>query len=103
MYSTRPLLSVGRNITWLVRQIQAFQLVRESEGAFPLPFSGLGRMALRDYCKRCNVDLDSLLAHFPGDLAVDPDRSFRELADELETDPEGVIERLNERARSVTR
>jgi hypothetical protein len=44
--------------------------------------------------------LDALLSLFPSGLTVDPKRSLRDLADDLNTDPEGVIEMLNERARA---
>jgi len=76
---------------------------RTGEGPFPVPLSGLGRMRLRDYSEKYSLDLDSLLAMFPNGVAVDPDRTLRELADGLNTDPEGVIEILNERAKRETR
>jgi hypothetical protein len=71
---------------------------KAGEGPFPMPFSGLGRMTLRDYCQKYDLDLRALLALLPSDLDVSPDRTFRELADDLDTDPEGVIKMLNERA-----
>ncbi len=73
---------------------------RAGEGPFPLPYTGLGRMTLRAYCQKYDLDLDALLSLFPSGLTVDPKRSLRDLADDLNTDPEGVIEMLNERARA---
>jgi hypothetical protein len=71
---------------------------RVSESPFPLPYSGLGRMSLQDYCARYDLDLQVLLGLFPDGMRVDPNRTLRELAEDLDTDPEGVIEMLNQRA-----
>jgi len=68
-------------------------------GPFPTPYSGVGRMSLAQYCEKYGLELAELQAHLPEGVAADPDRTFRELAEELETDPKGVIDLLNERAR----
>jgi hypothetical protein len=57
-------------------------------GPFPLPASGLGRMTLAGYS--------------PEGVTVDPHRKLREVADDIGTDPAGVIEMLNERAKATT-
>lgn len=75
---------------------------RSSDGPFLLPFSGLGRMSLTEYCDKYDLDLDHLLSLFPESFSVGPDSKFRELAGELNTDPEGVVEMLNERSRNET-
>jgi hypothetical protein len=41
-----------------------------------------------------------VLGLFPDDYTADPDRTFRQLADDLDTDPSGVIELLNANARA---
>jgi hypothetical protein len=57
-------------------------------------------MTLRDYCQKYDLDVTEVVALFPGGMTVDPDQKLRALADLLETDPEGVIGLLNERAKS---
>lgn len=71
---------------------------RAIDGPYPLPFSGLGRLTLRDYSQKYDLDLEELLDLFPADSTPDPDGTLREIADHLNTDPEGVIEMLNEEA-----
>jgi hypothetical protein len=70
---------------------------RTGEGPFPLPYAGLGRMTLRDYCQKYDFALEVLLSLLPSGLTVDSNRTLRELAEELNTDPGGVIEMLNRR------
>ena len=60
--------------------------------------SGLGRMSLRDYCGRYGIDLEYVACLLPERISADPDRKLRDLAEELGTDPEGVIGLLNDRA-----
>jgi hypothetical protein len=69
-------------------------------GPFPTPYSGLGRMSLAQYCDKYGLGLEELRAHLPEGVAADPESTFRELAEELETDPKGVIDLLNERTRT---
>jgi len=73
--------------------------VSSDAGRFPMPFSGLGRMSVRDYCQKYDLQVDSLLALLPRGVKIEEDHTFREIANELRTDPEGVIEILNEAAR----
>lgn len=66
---------------------------------FPLPYSGLGRMTFRQYAAEYGVDLDralSLLSLHGREL--DPDERLRAEATRLGTDPEGLIQLLNEGA-----
>lgn len=69
---------------------------RSGGGPFPLPFSGLGRMSLTEYCEKYDLELNHLLALLPNGLSVDGASKFREVAGDLNTDPEGVVEMLNE-------
>ena len=69
-------------------------------GPFPMPYSGLGRRSLAQYCEKYDLALDDLVALLPDGADPDPERKFRELAEELGTDPKGVIDFLNERARA---
>jgi hypothetical protein len=67
---------------------------------FVKPYSGLGRLTLRQYAERYEADLDlalSILVERGVDL--DPDAKLRDEADRLGTDPEGIIVWLNEGAR----
>ena len=70
-----------------------------SKGPYPVPPSGLGRLTLRSYCEKYSIDLDQTLKLFPRGQKVDPDQRLRELATALGTDPEGIVELLNERSR----
>ena len=70
----------------------------EEAGPFPLPLSGLGRMTLRSYSERYEVDLERLIELLDGEDPVDPDQRIRELALSRDTDPQGLIEELNQRA-----
>ena len=54
-------------------------------------------MTLRDYCQKYDFALEVLLSLLPSGLTVDSNRTLRELAEELNTDPGGVIEMLNRR------
>ena len=69
-------------------------------GPFVKPYSGLGRLTLREYADRYEADLDlalSILAERGVDL--DPDAKLRDEAERLGTDPEGIIVWLSEGAR----
>jgi hypothetical protein len=70
---------------------------RSSTGPYPMPYSGLGRMTVAEYCEKYGLGPEDLLALLPEGVAADPDRKFRQIADDLKTDPEGVVELLNER------
>lgn len=70
---------------------------RESAGPFVLPYSGLGRLTLREYADRYEADLEHALSILRDmGLQLDPDKRLREEADRLGTDPEGIILLLNE-------
>ncbi len=69
-----------------------------SDSPFPSPMSGLGRMTLRTYCERYDVDLERATALLAEDGPVDVDRRLREVASDRGTDPEGLLDLLNERA-----
>lgn len=65
-------------------------------GLFVQPYSGLGRMTMRQYAERYDTDLEQMLSILRGQgLSIDPDRKLREEASRFQTDPEGVIELLN--------
>jgi len=74
-----------------------------SDSPFPTPMSGLGRMTLRTYCERYEVDLDRAMALLAEGGAVDPDRRLREVASDRGTDPGGLLELLNARATAAGR
>ena len=74
--------------------------VPTESGPFVKPYSGLGRLTLRQYAERYDADLElamAILAEQGVDL--DPDGNLRDEAERLGTDPEGVIVWLNEGAR----
>ena len=73
---------------------------RTAKGPYPVPASGLGRLTLRRYCKKYSLDLAATLKLFPPGQKVDPDQRLREVATALGTDPEGIVELLNERSRN---
>ena len=71
-------------------------------GPFTLPYSGLGRMTMREYAERYDVDLDRTLVILQSQgLSIDPDRTLRDESSRFQTDPEGIIELLNESIRSA--
>jgi hypothetical protein len=73
-------------------QTQAFE-----EGEFPMPFSGLGKMTLRSYAEKYEAELQRVLSILEEKgMAMDPDKRIKEEADRLGTDPEGIIDLLNE-------
>jgi hypothetical protein len=57
-------------------------------------------MSLTEYCEKYDLEFDHLVALLPEDLAVDRASRFRELANALDTDPEGIVETLKERSRT---
>jgi hypothetical protein len=67
---------------------------------FRIPYSGLGRMTLREYAREYGYDLEEILGILTGGgVEVDPDTRLREEATRLGVDPEGVIEIMNREAR----
>jgi len=69
-------------------------------GPFVKPYSGLGRLTLREYAERYQADLDLALAILAErGVDLDPDARIRDEAGRLGTDPEGIIVWLNEGAR----
>jgi hypothetical protein len=68
-----------------------------SEGRFPHPGSGLGRISLRQYASQFDLDVEELLGILRArGLEVDPDERLRDAGDRLGTDPLGILEVLNE-------
>jgi hypothetical protein len=55
-------------------------------------------MTLAEYAERYRLDLATMLALLPADRGITGDQKFREAADTLGTDPEGVLALLNEAA-----
>lgn len=74
--------------------------VPSSDEPYPRPMSGLGRMTLRAYCERYELDLEQTITLLGGEAPIDPDSRLREIAEERDTDSETLIDRLNERARA---
>jgi hypothetical protein len=65
-----------------------------------MPYSGLGRLSLRQYAERYEADLELALAILrERGVDLDPDARLRDEATRLGTDPEGIIAWLNEGAR----
>lgn len=64
--------------------------------SFQRPYSGLGRMTLREYAEEYRYDLTEILRLLEeAGLLLDPDEILRVEASRLHTDPEGVISVLN--------
>jgi len=73
---------------------------REQAGRFAMPYSGLGRLTLREYAERYEADLEEALSILSEmGFQVDPDRRLREEADRLGTNPQGIIRLLNQGSR----
>ncbi len=67
--------------------------------AFPVPYSGLGRMTLREYADRYGIDLERALSILrERGIDLDPDKVLRGEAGRFDTDPAGIIRVLNEGA-----
>lgn len=68
----------------------------EPSGPFLKPYSGLGRLTLREYAEQYEEDLNQILEILAGaGFDLDPDERLRDEATRLGTDPEGFIEVLN--------
>lgn len=76
---------------------------RPAADPFPLPYSGLGRLTLRQYTERYAVDIDFALRILERrGVDLDPDRRLRNEAERLGTDPEGIIAWLNEGSPTIS-
>jgi hypothetical protein len=74
----------------------------ENQDPFAMPYSGLGRMTLREYADKYNADLDLALSILCGKgIDLDPDKMLRGEASRFNTNPEGIIQLLNEAAREM--
>jgi hypothetical protein len=72
----------------------------EPTGPFAKPYSGLGRLSLRQYAERYEADLELALSILrERGVDIDPDARLRDEATRFGTDPEGIIAWLNEGAR----
>jgi hypothetical protein len=72
----------------------------EALGPFVVPYSGLGRLTLREYVERYGADLEMALSILRDrGIQFDPDARLRDEAERLGTDPEGIVLWLNEGAR----
>jgi len=81
----------------------ALALTSPMEAArFQRPYSGLGRMTLREYSEEYGYDLAEMLRILEeAEFRVDPDEVLREEAIRLKTDPEGIIAALNGEGETV--
>ena len=65
---------------------------------FRLPYSGLGRMTMRQYAVEYGADVELALSILRNEgMDLDPDEKLRGEATRLGTDPEGLLLLLNER------
>jgi hypothetical protein len=80
-------------------QAAAALLAPARDEVFQRPYSGLGRMTLREYAAEYGHDLDVIQGILRGaGLDPDPDARLREEAGRLGTDPEGILDVLNREA-----
>ncbi len=88
------IMAVARPIT---AEEAAAALTSTDDGLpFQKPYSGLGRMTLREYAAEYGYDLDGILGLLTdAGLNLNPDERLREEAARLDMDPEGVIAVLN--------
>jgi hypothetical protein len=85
-----------------VHQKPGEESVKEQSGAFVLPYSGLGRMTLRQYAEKYEADLKRALSILrENGMDIDPDKKLREESSRFGTDPEGIIILLNKSASGV--
>ena len=69
----------------------------EVSGPFVQPYSGLGRLTMREYADRYDADLERILAILKErGIDLDPDERLRDEAERLGVDPEGIIDMLNQ-------
>ena len=74
----------------------------EDQGPFVVPYSGLGRMTLREYADKYDADLDLALSILRSrGMDIDPDKALRGEASRFDIDPAGIIRVLNEEARRL--
>jgi hypothetical protein len=74
----------------------AEEVVAAESVIFPKPYSGLGRMSLREYTEKYDIDLDLALsiANSRG-IELDPDAKLRDESRRHGTNPEGLLYLLN--------
>lgn len=66
------------------------------EGFYHKPYSGLGRMTMREYAQEYGYELEPILGILQAEgLTLNPDGTLREEATRLGSDPEGLLELLN--------
>jgi hypothetical protein len=71
-------------------------------GPFVLPYSGLGRMTLRQYAEKYEADLERMLSILrKNGMDIDPDKKLREESGRFGTDPEGIIIIINKSASGI--
>lgn len=86
-------LSVARPL----ERLDGETMIGDGSSPFVQPYSGLGRMTMREYAERYDADLDQILSILnERDIDLDPDVRLREEASRLGIDPEGIIEVLNQ-------
>lgn len=87
-------MQVARPLT--PQEAAAAFLPEVEENRFQRPYSGLGRLTLKEYAAEYGYDLEEIreILSVAG-LQVDPEVRLREEATRLGTDPEGIIDVLN--------
>jgi hypothetical protein len=75
---------------------------KDQSSPFPLPYSGLGRMTLRQYAEKYEADLEKALSILrENGMDIDPDKKLRDESSRLGTDPEGIITILNKSVSAI--
>lgn len=65
-------------------------------GPYLQPYSGLGRLTMREYAEKYDADLERALEILRDrGIDLDPDKKLKDEATRVGTDPEGLIEILN--------
>ena len=87
-------MQVARPLT--PQEAAAAFLPEVEENRFQRPYSGLGRLTLKEYAAEYGYDLEEIRGILSAaGLQVDPEVRLREEATRLGTDPEGIVDVLN--------
>jgi hypothetical protein len=101
--STTP-KAIAEVVLSVARLGEALEARGGREEEFVRPYSGMGRMTMREYAERYGADLDRILALLAErGVQLDPDSRLRDEADRLGMDPGGIFDLLNEGSGGATR